>query len=93
MKKIMFNDVLNLTQAVLNGTKTMTRWILKDGTPLGNLEERGRLLGLAYSINKRFFPRCVKARLRHVARFDAEICGADFDSAYNELLFEFNLKK
>lgn len=54
MKKIMFNDALCLTQAVLNGTKTMTRWILKYGTPLGNLEERGRLLGLAYSINKRF---------------------------------------
>ena len=62
-------------------------------TELEYLEERGRLLGLAYSINKQFFPRCVKARLRQVARFDAEICGADFDSAYNELLFEFNLKK
>lgn len=39
MKKIMFNDALCLTQAVLNGTKTMTRRILKDGTPLGNWEE------------------------------------------------------
>lgn len=39
MKKIMFNDKYCLTQAVLNGTKTMTRRLLKDGTPLGNWEE------------------------------------------------------
>ena len=36
MKKIMFNDKFCLTQAVLNGTKTMTRRILKDNVPLGN---------------------------------------------------------
>ena len=36
MQKIMFNDKYFLTQAVLNGTKTMTRRLLKDGTPLGN---------------------------------------------------------
>lgn len=35
----MFNDKYCLTQAVLNGTKTMTRRLLKDGTPLGNCEE------------------------------------------------------
>ena len=29
MKKIMFNDKFLLTQAVLNGTKTMTRRLLK----------------------------------------------------------------
>ena len=39
MKKIMFNDKFCLTQAVLNRTKTMTRRLLKDGTPLGNWEE------------------------------------------------------
>lgn len=39
MKKIMFNDKFCLTQAVLNGTKTMTRRLLKNGTPLGNWEE------------------------------------------------------
>lgn len=39
MQKIMFNDKYFLTQAVLNGTKTMTRRLLKDGTPLGNWEE------------------------------------------------------
>ena len=39
MKKIMFNDKFCLTQAVLGGTKTMTRRLLKNGTPLGNWEE------------------------------------------------------
>lgn len=35
----MFNDKFCLTQAVLNGTKTMTRRILKDNVPLGNWKE------------------------------------------------------
>ena len=35
----MFNDKFGLTQAVLDGTKTMTRRVLKEGTPLGNWEE------------------------------------------------------
>lgn len=39
MKKIMFNDKYCLTQAVLDGTKTMTRRVLKDNVPLGNWEE------------------------------------------------------
>lgn len=39
MKKIMFSDKYCLTQAVLDGTKTMTRRLLKNGTPLGNWEE------------------------------------------------------
>jgi len=39
MKKIMFNDKYCLTQAVLNGSKTMTRRLLKDNVPLGNWEE------------------------------------------------------
>lgn len=38
-KKIMFNDDFCLTQAVLCGAKTMTRRVLKEGTPLGNWEE------------------------------------------------------
>lgn len=44
MKKIMFNDKFLLTQAVLNGTKTMTRRLLKEGTPLGNWEETAKCL-------------------------------------------------
>ena len=39
MKKILFNDNFFLTQAVLDGTKTMTRRVLKDNVPLGNWEE------------------------------------------------------
>lgn len=39
MKKIMFNDKYCLTSAVLNRTKTMTRRLLKHGTPLSNWEE------------------------------------------------------
>nr|DAX88039.1 MAG TPA: ASCH domain protein [Caudoviricetes sp.] len=34
----MFSDDYCLTQAVLDGTKTMTRRLLKEGTPLGNWE-------------------------------------------------------
>ena len=38
-KKIFFNDKFCLTQAVLSGTKTMTRRVLRDNVPLGNWEE------------------------------------------------------
>lgn len=38
-KKILFNDKFCLTQAVLNGSKTMTRRVLRDNVPLGNWEE------------------------------------------------------
>ena len=39
MKKIMFSDKYCLTQAVLSGSKTMTRRLLRDNVPLGNWEE------------------------------------------------------
>ena len=38
-KKIMFKDKYCLTQAVLSGTKRMTRRVLRDNVPLGNWEE------------------------------------------------------
>lgn len=44
MKKIMFSDKFCLTQAVLSGIKTMTRRVLKEGTPLGNWEETAKCL-------------------------------------------------
>lgn len=44
MKKIMFNDTHNLTQAVLTGEKTMTRRLLTDNVPLGNWEETAKHL-------------------------------------------------
>ena len=40
----MFNDKYCLTKAVLAGTKTMTRQLLKNGTPLGNWEETEKSL-------------------------------------------------
>ena len=43
MKKIMFNDRYGLTKAVLYGSKTMTRRIVPDGTPLGNWEETEKM--------------------------------------------------
>ncbi|ERJ80054.1 MULTISPECIES: hypothetical protein [Prevotella] len=43
-KKIMFNDKYCLTQVVLNGTKTMTRRVLKKDIPLGNWEETKKYL-------------------------------------------------
>ena len=44
MKKLMFNDKYCLTQAVLNGTKTMTRRLLENDMPLGNWEETAKHL-------------------------------------------------
>lgn len=44
MKKIMFSDNYCLTLSVLNGTKTMTRRVLKEGIPLGNWEETAKYL-------------------------------------------------
>jgi len=44
MKKIMFNDKFLLTQAVLNGTKTMTRRVVKKEIPIGNWQETEKTL-------------------------------------------------
>ena len=44
MKKIMFSDKYCLTKAVLDGTKTMTRRVLRDNVPLGNWEETAKCL-------------------------------------------------
>ena len=44
MKKIMFNDKYCLTQAVLNGSKIMTRRLLKGNVPLGNWKETAKYL-------------------------------------------------
>lgn len=44
MKKIMFNDKFLLTQAVLNGTKTMTRRVIKKEIPIGNWQETEKTL-------------------------------------------------
>lgn len=59
MKKIMFNDEFGLTQAVLDGRKTMTRRVVKGEIPLGNWAETekyapyqvGDVLAIAQSYN------------------------------------------
>ena len=59
MKKIMFSDDYCLTKAVLDGTKTMTRRVLRDNVPLGNWEETvkhlpykvGEVVAIAQSYN------------------------------------------
>lgn len=43
-KKIMFSDDYCLTKAVLDGTKTMTRRVLRGNVPLGNWEETAKHL-------------------------------------------------
>lgn len=40
----MFSDAFCLTLAVLNGSKTMTRRVLRDNVPLGNWEETQKKL-------------------------------------------------
>ena len=44
MKKIMFNDKFLLTKAVLNGTKTMTRRVIKKEIPIGSWQETEKML-------------------------------------------------
>lgn len=44
MKKIMFSDNFCLAKAVLDGTKTMTRRILRKDIPLGNWQETEKML-------------------------------------------------
>lgn len=44
MKKIMFNDKFLLTKAVLNGTKTVTRRVIKKEIPIGNWQETEKML-------------------------------------------------
>ena len=65
MKKIMFSDAFCLTLAVLNGSKTMTRRVLRDNMPLGNWEETqkhlpykvGEVVAIAQSYKEVYFPR------------------------------------
>ena len=44
MKKIMFNDKFLLAKAVLGGTKTMTRRVIKKEIPIGNWQETEKML-------------------------------------------------
>lgn len=42
---------------------------------------------------RHLLPRTVKARLRLIARLDAEYKGTDFDSEYTTILGQFGLQR
>lgn len=52
-------------------------------------ERRAALVGQAMKINKKFFPRCVKARLRQIAQLENEYRGTDYETRKNELYKEW----
>jgi len=52
-------------------------------------ERRAQLVGQAMKINKKFFPRCVKAKLRQIAQLENEYRGADYETRKNELYKEW----
>ena len=52
-------------------------------------ERRAQLVGQAKKINKKFFPRCVKAKIRQIARVENEYRGTDYETRKNELYNEW----
>lgn len=52
-------------------------------------ERRAALVGQAMKINKKFFPRCVKAKLRQIARLENEYRGVDYETRKEELYNEW----
>lgn len=52
-------------------------------------ERRAILVGQAMKINKKFFPRCVKAKLRQIAQLENEHRGTDYETRKNELYKEW----
>lgn len=52
------------------------------------------MIGRIYAMKfRQHFPRTVKARLRMIARLDAEYKGTDFDSEYTTILGQFGLQR
>lgn len=57
-------------------------------------ERRAEMIGRIYAMKFRhLLPRTVKARLRLIARLDAEYNGTDFDSEYTTILEQFGLQR
>ena len=55
---------------------------------------RAEIIGQILSMKFRhLLPRTVKARLRMIARLDAEYKGTDFDSEYTTILEQFGLQR
>lgn len=53
-------------------------------------KERAALIRALYAIDRRFFPRCFRARLRYLARLDAKFNGNDVKEAYKEVCEQWN---
>ena len=53
------------------------------------INRRAAIVGQTMKINKKFFPRCVKSRLRQIARLENEYRGADYETRKNELYNEW----
>lgn len=52
-------------------------------------EQRAYWLNAALSLNKRIFPRCFRARLREIAKLDAEHDKREFEEVRKEIYQEF----
>lgn len=107
MKKIMFNDNYCLTQAVLAGTKTMTRRVLKEGTPLGNWAETekhlpykvGEVVAIAQSY-KNMYSEMIVDFAKHNYHIPREDAAEKFKKVYesyagwsNKMFVRANLMK
>lgn len=53
-------------------------------------KERAALIRALYAIDRRFFPRCFRARLRYLARLDAMFIGNDVKEVYKEVCKQWN---
>ena len=107
MRKIMFNDKFCLTQAVLNGTKTMTRRLLKEGAPLGNWAETekhlpykvGEVVAIAQSY-KNMYSEMIVDFAKHNYHIPREDAAEKFKKVYesyagwkNKMFVRANLMK
>lgn len=52
-------------------------------------ERRAQLVGQAMKINRKFFPRCVKAKVRQIAQLESEYRGIDYETRKEELYNEW----
>lgn len=52
-------------------------------------EQRAYWLNAAKSLNKRIFPRCFRARLREIAKLDAEHNKREYEEVRKEIYQEF----
>ena len=52
-------------------------------------ERRAALVGQVKKTNRKFFPRCVKAKLRQIAQLENEYRGTDYETRKNELYKEW----